>query len=66
MEEDQALHLIDLSINAFINSSDIDQSITLSTAPKTDWLSLKYRRLSWQENDIDYLIEIFPSIDEKE
>jgi hypothetical protein len=66
MTEREAFHQIDTAIEAFKEKEGIYKDLKVSTKAKSDWLIFNWRQLSWTNNDINYLIEIYPTFDEIE
>ena len=66
MTEQQAFQHIDAAIENFKQKEGFHKRIKVSTTPKSDWLTFNWRQLTWKENGINYLIEVFPNFDQQE
>jgi hypothetical protein len=66
MTEQEAFQQIDIAIRDFKQNEGQQKVIHVSTTPKSDWLTFNWRQLSWTENDIHYLIEIYPNFNQRE
>lgn len=66
MTEHEAFQQIDIAIRDFKQKEGQQKVIHVSTTPKNDWLTFNWRQLSWIENGIHYLIEIFPNFNKQE
>ncbi|UAY53365.1 hypothetical protein [Ferruginibacter albus] len=65
MTEVEIFNIIDSSIDAFIKKQHLTK-IKVSKKAHSDWITFNWRQLTWANNDIEYLIEIFPNfIDEQ-
>jgi hypothetical protein len=66
MTEQEAFYQIDIAIRDVKQNEGQQKSIHVSTTPKSDWLTFSWRQLSWIENDIYYLIEIYPNFNQQD
>jgi len=66
MTEQKAFNHIDAAIEDFKQKEGFHKRIKVSTTPKSDWLIFNWRQLTWKENGINYLIEVFPNFDQQE
>ncbi len=66
MTEEQLFQIIDKGIYDFKKKEGFQKGIKLVCNPSVSWLVFNLRRLSWQENIINYIIEVYPNFDEKE
>ncbi len=61
MTGQEAFLNIDNAIQDFKQREGLYKGIKVSTRPPSDWLSFNWRQLRWTENDIQYLIEVYPN-----
>ena len=66
MTEQEAFQQIDIAIKKFKQKEGHYKSIKVSTRPQSDWLIFNWRQLTWKENEIHYLIEVFPNFNQQE
>jgi hypothetical protein len=66
MTEQEAFHHIDTAIQDFKQKEGRYKGIKVSTRPKSDWLIFNWRQLTWTDNGIHYLIEVYPNFDQQE
>lgn len=66
MTEQQSFNQIDLSIDSFKKKDGLQKGIKVSKKPHSDWLVFNWRQLTWSENGINYIIEVYPKFDDKE
>lgn len=66
MIEEELFQRIDNGIDSFKKAEGYQKGIKISKDPHSDWLIFNWRQLTWEENGIEYLIEVFPNFDEKE
>jgi hypothetical protein len=66
MTEQDSFNQIDLAIESFKKKEGLDKSIKVSKDPHSDWLVFNWRQLTWTENEINNLIEVYPNFDERE
>jgi hypothetical protein len=66
MTEQELFDVIDFGIASFKQKEGHPKQINISKKPKSDWLQFNWRQLTWKANDLDYLIEIFPTFDNQE
>lgn len=66
MTETEIFTTIDSAIETFKKNEGFRKGIKVSKRPHSDWLIFNWRQLTWTENEINYLIEIYPEFDDKE
>ena len=66
MTEQESFNQIDLAIESFIVNEGAAKSIQVSKKPHSDLLVFNWRQLTWTEKEVNYLIEVYPTFDEKE
>jgi len=66
MTEAQTFKTIDIAIETFKKNEGFRKGIKVSKRPHSDWLIFNWRQLTWTENGINYLIEIYPEFNDKE
>ena len=66
MTEQESFNKIDLVIDSFKKKDGLHKGIKVSKTPHSDWLVFNWRQLTWSENGINYLIEVYPRFDDKE
>ncbi len=66
MTEDELFQRIDNAIDRFKRADGYQKRIKVSKDPHSEWLTFNWRQLTWRENGIEYLIEVFPNFDERE
>jgi len=63
-DENELFYLIDSGIDQFKKAEGFKKGIKVSKSPNTDWHIFNWRQLTWQENTVSYLIEIYPNFNE--
>jgi hypothetical protein len=63
MNETEKFIKIDEGIDIFMHNEGYGKRIKVDKKPKSDWFVFKCRQLTWNVNDLEYLIEIFPRLD---
>ena len=66
MTEQESFNQIDLAIDSFKAKEGLHKGIKVSKKPQSDWLVYNWRQLTWIENGVNYLIEVYPKFDNKE
>lgn len=66
MTEQEAFNQIDNSIKEFKQKEGLYKGIEVSAKPKSDWLIFNWRQITWTENDLHYLIEVYPNFNKQE
>jgi hypothetical protein len=66
MTEQESFNQIDLAIKSFAANEGLHKGIKVSKKPHSDWLVFNWRQLTWSEKEINYLIEVYPTIDDNE
>src|SRR4051812_42556057 len=66
MTEQESFNQIDLAIDSFKANEGLHKSIEVSKKPHSDWSVFNWRQLTWAEKGINYLIEVYPTFDDKE
>ena len=66
MTEQESFNQIDLAIESFKANEGIHKGIKVSKKPHNDGLVFNWRQLTWVEKAINYLIEVYPTFDDKE
>ena len=61
MTEAELFDIIDEGIDNFKKNEGYQKRIKVDKRPHSDWLIFNWRQLTWNENDLDYLIEIYPN-----
>ena len=66
MTQEELFEIIDEGIDNFKKNEGYQKRIKVHKRPHSDWLIFNWRQLTWNENDLDYLIEICPNFDEND
>ena len=66
MTEEELFEIIDEGIDNFKKNEGYQKRIKVDKRPHSDWLIFNWRQLTWNENDLDYLIEIYPNFDKSD
>ena len=66
MTDEELFIIIDEGIDNFKKNEGYQKRIKVDKRPQSDWLVFNWRQLTWKENGLEYLIEIFPHFDEHE
>jgi hypothetical protein len=66
MNDAELMTIIDDAIDGFKKGDGFGKKIKISKKPHSDWLVFEWRQLSWNENDINYVIGIYPNFNNNE
>ncbi len=66
MTETELFNIIDNGIDAFKKNEGYQKAIKVNTKVHTDWLVFNWRQLTWKENELEYLIEVYPQFNSQE
>lgn len=66
MSEKEPFDEIDIAIEFFKKNDGARKGIRVSKKPPDDWLVFNWRQLTWVENKLNYLIEIYPNFNSNE
>ena len=64
--EAELFNRIDNAIDSFKKSEGTNKKIKVSKKPHNDWIDFKWRQLTWLDNGIEYLIEIYANHDSEQ
>jgi hypothetical protein len=64
--EKELFDIIDEGIDDFKKNEGYQKRMKVNTRAHSDWLIFNWRQLTWKENDLEYLIEIYPEFNEQE
>jgi len=60
--EEELFEKIDGAIEVFNKNEGVGKGIKVSKTQSDGWLIIKWRQVTWTENNINYLIEIYPNL----
>jgi len=63
MTELECFYIIDDAIRRFKDNEGFQKRIKVDSKPNSDWFLFNWRQLTWQDNGLEYLIEIYPQLD---
>ncbi len=66
MTETELFQIIDEGIDIFKKSEGYQKGIKVNKRPHSDWLVFNWRQLTWRDNGLDYLMEVYPNFDKQE
>ena len=66
MTEKECWLLIDDGIAEFKSAEGSQKGIRVDRKPQSDWLVFNWRQLTWESDDLHYLIEVFPKFEKEE
>jgi hypothetical protein len=63
MTENDLFNIIDRAIETFKQNEEYRKRIKVNKKPHSDWLVFHWRQLTWKDNGLEYLIELYPEFD---
>lgn len=66
MTENELFNIIDEGIDIFKRNEGYQKGIKVYKNPHSDWLIFNWRQLTWKENELNYIMEVYPNFDQSE